>query len=91
MLPTLAPGVLVHSTTSTPYESPIEFFTELGFSRPEQYLLPAFLALTPEFEILFGNATLARDHAAEIRGVVPSATSSSRPSGCWIRRRNRAQ
>lgn len=92
VLPTLAPGVLVHfHDIYLPYEYPIEFFTELGFSWGEQYLLQAFLALNPEFEILFGNAALARDRAAEIRELVASAASSSRPSGFWIRRRERTQ
>lgn len=92
VLPTLAPGVLVHfHDIYLPYEYPIEFFTELGFSWGEQYLLQAFLALNPEFEILFGNAALARDYASEVRELVPSATSSSRPSGFWIRRTERTR
>jgi Methyltransferase domain len=88
VLPTLAPGVLVHfHDIYLPYEYPIAFFTELGFSWAEQYLLQAFLALNPEFEILFGNAALAREHPDEVRALVPSTVTSTRPSAFWIRRR----
>jgi hypothetical protein len=91
VLPRLAPGVLVHfHDIYLPYEYPIEFYTELGFSWAEQYLLQAFLALNPEFEILFGNAALAREHPAEIAAALPSAAESTRPSAFWIRRRERA-
>jgi hypothetical protein len=91
VLPGLAPGVLVHfHDIYLPYEYPIEFYTELGFSWAEQYLLQAFLALNRDFEILFGNAALAREHPAEIAEVVPSAAGSARPSAFWIRRRERA-
>jgi hypothetical protein len=88
VLPLLAPGVIVHfHDIYLPHEYPMQFFTELGFSWAEQYLLQAFLALNPEFEILFANAALARDHRAEILAMMPSLAHSARPSGFWIRRR----
>lgn len=88
VLPTLSPGVLVHlHDIYLPYEYPREFFTDLGFSWAEQYLLQAFLAFNPEYEILFGNAALAHEHGPEIRELMPSAAGSDRPSAFWIRRR----
>ena len=88
VLPVLAPGVIVHvHDIYLPYEYPIHFFTELGFSWAEQYLLQAFLCLNDDFEILFGNAVLARERREEIRALVPSVAGSARPSAFWLRRR----
>ncbi len=87
VLPLLAPGVIVHvHDIYLPYEYPVRFFTELGFSWAEQYLLQAFLALNPEFEILFANAALAREHRETIVAMMPSLAHSQQPSGFWLRR-----
>jgi hypothetical protein len=87
VLPRLAPGVLVHfHDIFLPGEYPIEFFTELGFSWAEQYLLQAFLAFNTQFEVLFGAAALKRDRSEAISRLVPSATHALRPSAFWIRR-----
>jgi predicted O-methyltransferase YrrM len=87
ILPKLAPGVFVHfHDIYFPGEYPIEFFTELGFSWAEQYLLQAFLAFNQEFEVLFGNAALKREHPDSVSRLVPTAAQSKRPSAFWIRR-----
>lgn len=87
VLPRLAPGVLVHfHDIFLPGEYPIEFFTELGFSWAEQYLLQAFLAFNQRFEVLFGAAALMRDRPEAITRLVPSAARAVRPSAFWIRR-----
>jgi hypothetical protein len=87
VLPRLVPGVWVHfHDIFLPWEYPIEFFTELGFSWAEQYLLQAFLAFNPEFEIAFGTAALAREYPDEIRELIPRAATAVRPSAFWIRR-----
>ena len=85
--PQLATGVFVHfHDIFLPYEYPIEFFTELGFSWAEQYLLQAFLAFNREFEVLFGSAALKRESPDAISELVPSATAASRPAAFWLRR-----
>ena len=87
VLPRLAPGVLVHfHDIYLPGEYPVEFFTELGFSWAEQYLLQAFLAFNGEFEVLFGNAALQRERREAVSALVPSAGRSRRPSAFWLRR-----
>jgi hypothetical protein len=87
VLPRLAPGVWVHfHDIFLPWEYPIEFFTELGFSWAEQYLLQAFLAFNPKFEIVFGTAALAREYPDEIRELIPRAATAVRPSAFWVRR-----
>jgi hypothetical protein len=86
VLPRLEPGVLVHfHDIFLPGEYPIEFYTELGFSWAEQYLLQAFLAFNPRFEVLFGVAALMRDRPAAMHRLVPSAARAVRPSAFWIR------
>jgi predicted O-methyltransferase YrrM len=89
ILPRLARGVLVHfHDIYLPYEYPREFFTELGFSWAEQYLVQAFLAFNGAYEVLFGTALLARDHRPEVARFAPNVAHAVRPSAFWIRRRS---
>jgi hypothetical protein len=87
ILPKLAPGVFVHfHDIFLPHEYPVEFFTELGFSWAEQYLLQAFLAFNDDFEVLFGASALNRRYPEVMNELAPGAARARRPAAFWIRR-----
>jgi hypothetical protein len=87
VLPSLAPGVIVHiHDIYLPWEYPREFLEERRFFWAEQYLLQAFLAFNPEFEILVGAHALARKFPDETRELIPSAGTGIAPSAFWLRR-----
>jgi hypothetical protein len=87
VLPTLAPGVLVHfHDIYLPYEYPIEFFTELGFSWAEQYLLQAFLAFNPTYEVLLADHALWRMRREDVRPLFPGLREGMQPGAFWIAR-----
>lgn len=87
ILPKLAPGVFVHfHDIFLPNEYPIEFFTELGFSWAEQYLLQAFLAFNENFEVLFGASALRRRYPEVMNQLAPGAATARRPAAFWLRR-----
>jgi hypothetical protein len=87
VLPLLAPGVYVHfHDIFLPWEYPKEFVAERRFFWAEQYLLQAFLAFNPEFEVLFGTHALKRVYPDAICQLVPSAPRSRWPAAFWLRR-----
>lgn len=91
ILPSLAPGVLVHiHDIYLPWEYPNEFVTERRFFWGEQYLLQAFLAFNEQFEVLFGTHALTRRFPDEMSEIVPSldraGAGSPLASAFWIRR-----
>lgn len=85
VLPSLAPGVLVHvHDIFLPWEYPREFMDERNFFWNEQYLLQAFLAFNEQFEILFGAHALARRFAGELAELLPTGAPGAHPSAFWI-------
>jgi hypothetical protein len=87
ILPVLAPGVLIHvHDVYLPFEYPREFAEERNFFWAEQYLLQAFLAFNPQFEIVVGANALARRFPAETAQLFPSATPGIHPGAFWLRR-----
>jgi len=89
MLPALAPGVLVHfHDVFLPWEYPREWIERERLFWAEQYLLQAFLAFNPLFEVLFAAHAVARVHPDRLGRAVPSFYSGlSTPKAFWIRRR----
>jgi len=86
VLPALAPGVYVHfHDIFLPYEYH-RHWVENGPYWNEQYLLQAFLALNPHYEVVLANHALLRTNYDRLRGVVPSLH-THQPSAFWIRRR----
>jgi hypothetical protein len=87
VLPALRPGVIVHfHDIYLPYEYPrplVEFHAAYW---AEQYLLQAFLAMNPGFEVLFANQAVAREQGERFKELVPSYTGENSPSGFWLRR-----
>jgi hypothetical protein len=87
VLPLLAEGVVVHfHDICFPYQYPRYLVEDYGLYWAEQYLLQAFLAMNPYFEVLYATAALARDRrgAVERAGLAEGSDSGS---SFWIRRR----
>ncbi|HEV2813064.1 MAG TPA: class I SAM-dependent methyltransferase [Solirubrobacteraceae bacterium] len=86
VLPLLAEGVVVHfHDVLLPYEVH-RAWLERGWWWFEQYLLQAFLAGNPDWEVLLAVHALTRERAALVGEVVPSYTGATYPSAFWIRR-----
>lgn len=75
VLPRLAPGVIVHvHDVHFPYEYPRVYADGRAGPRyfwTEQYLLQAFLALNPQYEVLLAGYFLQHDHADEFVRCFP--------------------
>jgi predicted O-methyltransferase YrrM len=88
VLPTLAPGVIVHfHDIFLPWEYPKVWFEEMQYYWAEQYLLQAFLAFNHDFEVLVPAAAVAREFPERLAGAVPSFGSGVRPGAFWLTRR----
>jgi hypothetical protein len=87
VLPLLASGVIVHfHDICLPYEYPRYLFEDYALYWGEQYLLQAFLAMNPSFEVLFATGALCRDRSAEVARAGLAGPGES-GSSFWIRRR----
>ena len=85
-LPRLRPGVVVHfHDVFLPYEYPATLVRDGGLFWQEQYLLHAFLAFNPAFEIMLAMAALRRERGPRLAAALPSA--AQLPSAFWLRRR----
>jgi methyltransferase family protein len=85
VLPSLAPGVHVHfHDVFLPYEYH-RAWVEDGPWFTEQYLLQAFLALNPAYEVVLGAHALLRERRERLEALVPSL-GDDQPSSFWIRR-----
>jgi hypothetical protein len=86
VLPRLKPGVIVHAhDIYLPYEYP-RYFVE-RFYWTEQYLLHAFLACNPSFEVMLASHFLTRAHPGRVASIFPSFDRHRLPSAFWLRRR----
>jgi hypothetical protein len=87
ILPLLAEGVVVHfHDICLPYEYSRYLFEDYALYWAEQYLLQAFLAMNPSYEVLFGTEALCRDRREAVEGVGLAGPGES-GSSFWIRRR----
>jgi Methyltransferase domain len=92
LLPRLAPGVYVHfHDIFLPYEYPREWVVEMRRAWAEQYLLQAFLAMNPDFEVVLPVHALIRQQPNLVRQLVPSFAQAEGTGGAafWIRRLER--
>jgi predicted O-methyltransferase YrrM len=88
VVPTLAPGVLIHfHDIFLPYEYPRGWVIDKRLAWAEQYLLQAFLAFNPAFEVILPVHALARSWPDEVRRLIPSFRPGVAPGAFWIRRR----
>jgi hypothetical protein len=86
ILPRLAAGVYIHfHDIFLPYEYPREWPERFGLYWSEQYLLQAFLALNPSFEIVVALHALSRERRARLEELIPALSGAS-PAAFWIRR-----
>jgi Methyltransferase domain len=86
LLPRLKPGVYVHfHDIFLPWEYPRVWLERYGLYWTEQYLVQAFLACNPRFEIVCALYALAREHPERLSRVYPSWTPGVRPGAFWIR------
>ena len=88
VLPRLAPGVLVHfHDVFLPWEYPRKWPLRSRWYWSEQYLLQAFLAFNPAFEILFASQLATRAEPERVAGLIPGfVPGSSVPASFWIKR-----
>lgn len=86
VIPTLAPGVLIHvHDIFLPYEYPRGFFESQCYWQ-EQYLLQALLIENPNLEVLLPVAAIAREHPELISALMPWHRPPFGPGAFWIRR-----
>jgi hypothetical protein len=88
VVPRLAPGVLVHfHDIFLPWEYPRKWPLESRWYWSEQYLLQAFLAFNPAFEIVFSSQLVTRSDPDRVAGLVPGfVPGASVAASFWIRR-----
>jgi predicted O-methyltransferase YrrM len=87
VLPSLAPGVIVHvHDIFLPYEYPRVFAEKSGLHWAEQYLLQAFLSGNPGYEILAAAYALCRDRPDAMARLAPTWRPGRLPSALWLRR-----
>jgi hypothetical protein len=89
VLPTLAPGVVVHfHDIFLPWPYPRAWLEQSRWFWTEQYLLQAFLAFNSTFEPLLAAHALSRSpYSDRLRQVVPTFDSSVQPGAFWLRHR----
>jgi predicted O-methyltransferase YrrM len=88
VLPRLAPGVVVHlHDIFIPFEYPRIWLEDFGLFWAEQYLVQAFLAMNPSYEVLWSSAALARLRREELAAALPPGVPAEDGSAFWIRRR----
>jgi Methyltransferase domain len=86
VLPLLAEGVVVHfHDICLPYEYSRYLLKDYALYWAEQYLLQAFLAMNPSFEVLFATDALCRDRRAQVERIGLAGPAES-GSSFWIRR-----
>jgi hypothetical protein len=87
VLPNLQPGVVVHvHDIFLPDHYPRQWVVEEHRFWTEQYLLQAFLAFNPSFEILWAGSYMRARHAERLREAFASYDSSVWPGSFWFRR-----
>ena len=87
VLPLLKPGVVVHfHDVFLPREYPRAWVEDLGLVWAEQYLLQAFLAMNPGYELLLSANALAAERPDVLGAVVRSWPLRGMPGAFWIRR-----
>lgn len=89
VLPNLKEGVVVHiHDIFLPYEYPQHWIERRRYFPTEQYLLQAFLAFNPDFEVLLGVNYLARDHTPDFNRACPvfAKQRGRTPGSFYIRR-----
>lgn len=92
VFPRLKAGVHIHAhDIFIPADYPPRLVRKGKFFWNEQYLLHAFLAFNPEFEVMWPGHFMHLMHSEELRKVFPGyADAPIEPSSFWMRRRSDA-
>jgi predicted O-methyltransferase YrrM len=86
ILPSLAPGVLVHvHDIFTPRDYPEAWLRAERRLWNEQYLLEAFLAFNSRFSVLCANNWLKHNHWEAFSRACPVVTQAHEPGSFWMR------
>jgi len=86
ILPTLAPGVLVHvHDVYYPFEYPESWIAQDNRSWNEAYILRAFLQFNSAFRVLFFNDLMVRKYPAQMSAAFPGLE-DSHASSVWLER-----
>jgi hypothetical protein len=87
VLPRIRPGVLVHfHDIFLPWEYPREWIEDARYFWAEQYLLQAFLAFNPRFEVLCAAHALTRSATERMRVAIPGYEAGRGTVGAfWLR------
>lgn len=86
VLPTLAPGVIVHFHDIWLPDEYHRALTEiLGQHWTEQYLLQAFLSGNARYEVLCATHAVATRHPDRFQAAIPGYTGENYPSSFWLR------
>jgi predicted O-methyltransferase YrrM len=88
VLPRVQPGVYVHvHDIFLPYDYPQEWVVDRQWGWTEQYLVQAFLAFNPAFEIVWPSYYMFRHQGDEVaRRLGAIARSAMAPASLWLRR-----
>ncbi len=88
VLPRLAPGAYAHfHDIWLPFEYHRELVVNQQMFWAEQYLLQAFLAMNPSYEIVLAAQAACARQPRRFAALVPAWTPDLYPSSFWIRRR----
>jgi hypothetical protein len=87
ILPVLAAGVVVHfHDIFLPFAYPRVFYERYNVHWQEQYLLQAFLAFNPTYEVLLADHALWRMRREDVRPLFPGLREGMQPGAFWIAR-----
>jgi hypothetical protein len=69
-----------------PFEYPRVLYERFDVHWQEQYLLQAFLAYNPHFEVVCSNHALWRLRREQVKRAFPGLRDGMEPSALWLRR-----
>src|ERR671933_797456 len=92
ILPVLASGVWIHfHDIFFPYDYPPKWLIERRLAWNEQYMLEAFLAYNPHFEVALTNHWLSVDYLQEVAKIWPGVLNWKDPyhhcASLWLRKK----
>ena len=93
ILPVLASGVWIHfHDIFFPYDYPPKWLIERRLAWNEQYMLEAFLAYNPHFEVALTNHWLSIDYPQEAANIWPGVVNWEKDpyhhcAGLWLRKK----
>ena len=86
ILPSLAPGVLVHlHDIFIPFEYPEPWIKDRALFWNEQYLLRAFLTFNSHFDVVWAANYVNQTYPQRLKAAFSSLRSDDQPSSFWVR------